>query len=90
MLREAGIRGWVTNFRVAAGDQIYYLDAAFKPARIGIEFDGWRYHGSREAFELDRVRANRLVLDGWRLLRFTDDTIADLVPTIAHLIGYRR
>ncbi len=39
--------------------------------RLVIEGDGFGVHGGREAFESDRERQNLLVLDGWRILRFT-------------------
>lgn len=36
-----------------------------------IEMDGWRFHNTREQFEEDRRRDARLVLLGYRVLRFT-------------------
>ena len=39
--------------------------------RLVIEIDGREYHIGKEVFESDRWRQNLLVLDGWRVLRFT-------------------
>jgi len=38
--------------------------------RLVIEVDGRHFHGEAR-FESDRWRQNALVLDGWRVLRFT-------------------
>ena len=36
-----------------------------------IEFDGWEFHSSRQAFETDRWRDLELEADGWCVLRVT-------------------
>ncbi len=38
---------------------------------MAIEIDGRLHHSSASAFESDRYRQNDVVLDGWRVLRFT-------------------
>ena len=52
------------------------LDVLFEDARLALEVDSWEYHGSRDAFELDRRRQNGLVLAGYRVLRLTADMIS--------------
>jgi very-short-patch-repair endonuclease len=47
------------------------VDFAYPSARLLIEVDGRATHGTAAAFEADPVRQNDLVLDGWRVLRFT-------------------
>lgn len=54
-----------------AGTEIARLDLAFAPERVGIELDSRRYHLNAAAFEHDRVRQNRLELNGWLILRYT-------------------
>ena len=49
----------------------FELDFALVDHRIGIEVDGWAYHGSRRAFEADRARDADLAAAGWYVLRFT-------------------
>lgn len=70
LLRAAGLRGWVTNHPVRVAGSHYFLDIAFPAAMLAIEIDG-RVHERYDAFEHDRARQNDLVLQGWRVLRFT-------------------
>jgi very-short-patch-repair endonuclease len=35
-----------------------------------VEIDGFAYHSDSMAYVRDRQRQNRIVLDGWRVLRF--------------------
>ena len=48
-----------------------YLDVGFRRRRLAVEIDGREFHSDRKLFETDRWRQNALVLDGWRVLRFT-------------------
>lgn len=48
----------------------YRADIVIEDARLVIEFDGFAYHRSREAFQKDRDRQNAFVAHGWRVLRF--------------------
>lgn len=70
ILRAGGLTGWTSNHPVVVGGFRYYLDIAFPEAKLAIEIDGRLHHGP-EAFEKDRWRQNDLVLEGWRVLRFT-------------------
>jgi very-short-patch-repair endonuclease len=70
LLREAGIEGWRGNARLSIGANTYVVDILFRAARLVIEVDGRHFHGEAR-FESDRWRQNALVLDGWRVLRFT-------------------
>ena len=47
------------------------VDFLFSDARLVVETDGWRFHGTRAAFERDRNRDARLTRAGYRTLRFT-------------------
>ena len=49
----------------------YVVDIAFPAQRVAIEIDGWAFHSDQAAFQNDRVRQNRLALQGWQVLRFT-------------------
>lgn len=70
-LRTAGISGWRANVPVALPNATYYIDVAFRKARLALEIDGFAHHSSREAFEGDRARQNQLMLAGWTVLRYT-------------------
>lgn len=50
------------------------LDLAYPVRRVGIEYDG-DHHRTPEVFRRDAVRANRLRLAGWTVLRFTSDDL---------------
>lgn len=45
---------------------------AFVDVRVGIEVDGWQYHGKfKRGFHRDREKRNLLVINGWSLMSFT-------------------
>jgi very-short-patch-repair endonuclease len=67
LLRENGITGWKTNYRVGG----YKVDVGFPAQKVAIEADGWAFHSSQEDFQKDRERQNKLALLGWQVLRFT-------------------
>ena len=67
LLREAGITGWQTNYRVSG----YKVDVAFPAAKVAIETDGWAFHSDQEDFQQDRERQNNIMLAGWQVMRFT-------------------
>jgi hypothetical protein len=47
------------------------VDFLWPAQRLAVETDGHRVHGTRQAFERDRRRDRRLLLEGWRVVRFT-------------------
>jgi hypothetical protein len=64
---EAGLPRPSMNF-VEAG---YELDAYWPQLRFCVELDVYETHGSRIAFERDRVRAEDLALEGIQMVRIT-------------------
>ena len=52
-------------------DQLYYLDVGFRRIRLALEIDGRIHQNDPDLFESDRIRQNALILNGWRVLRFT-------------------
>jgi very-short-patch-repair endonuclease/predicted transcriptional regulator of viral defense system len=66
-------------------------DFLWRRQRLVIETDGWESHGTRQAFERDRRRDERLKLAGYDLLRFTRRRIvADpggVTRTVAQLLA---
>ena len=71
LLRGAGIGGWKSNLPVKIDETLYYIDVAFRRQRLALEIDGRLHEDDADLFESDRWRQNALVLDGWRVLRFT-------------------
>jgi very-short-patch-repair endonuclease len=49
----------------------YETDFSWPDARLVVETDGWAAHGTRRAFEDDRLRDAELMAAGWRVLRVT-------------------
>jgi very-short-patch-repair endonuclease len=68
---------------VRRGAKTYRIDLCYPEQQIAIEFDSWKHHSGRSAFDHDRARGNDLVLLGFHLLRFTsrsgDQQIVDSV-----------
>jgi len=92
MLRDAGLTGWAPNFPLVVAGSRYWLDVAFPDLRLAIEVDGQVHRDDEATFEGDRWRQNALVVDGWRVIRFTMRMIEDhpdaVLATIrAALIG---
>lgn len=72
LLRKAGMptpRGGY-EFRDDYG-QPGRIDLAYPAEGIAIECDGFEHHGTREAFEIDRLRTQRLAALGWRVFQVT-------------------
>jgi hypothetical protein len=68
----------IADFR----DGVRFLDFAYLKAglRLAIEIDGYRAHSadlSRWQFSDSLMRQNHLILDGWKLLRFSYDDIKE-------------
>ena len=74
-LRTAGITGWVTNHRVNARGNTYFLDIAFPEFGLALEVDGWEFH--RSQFEADHRRQTNLLTAGWRTMPVTWSMLQD-------------
>jgi very-short-patch-repair endonuclease len=66
-LRAAGLPAPLTGFNVGG----YELDAYWPKARFAVELDAFETHGTRAAFERDRVRQEDLILEGVQSVRIT-------------------
>lgn len=71
VLREGGAPLPVRQFPVVIDGEQYYLDLAYPERKLFSEGDGFGVHSARGAFEHDRARQNKLVLAGWKPLRYT-------------------
>lgn len=70
--RLAGLPDPVVNGRVGGIE----VDLHWPELRLVVEVDGWALHGGRERMNRDRDRDQRLLLAGWRVIRFTRDQLA--------------
>jgi len=65
-------RGGIPDPEVNERQRRYMPDLVWRRERVLVEFDGWRYHSGKAAFERDRARQNDLVVDdGWLVVRVT-------------------
>jgi len=91
LLRRHRITGWSGNRWLSVGELRYCVDVLFPTERLILEVDGWETHGSRDAFEADRRRRNRLVLAGYAVLNFTWRQLHDepgwVLSTISEALG---
>jgi very-short-patch-repair endonuclease len=82
LLRDAGLPLPVTN-RPAGGR---YVDCRWVEQRLTVELDGYRYHSSRHAWELDRRREREAYARGDDFRRYTyGDVFEDSAPMLAEL-----
>jgi very-short-patch-repair endonuclease len=68
LLARAQLPRPLTNVRLHG----YLVDAYWPEHRLIVEFDGWRAHGHRNAFETDRKRDQVMLAHGIRSMRVTD------------------
>ena len=90
MLRRARITGWKANATVQVGGMAFPEDLLFGGSKLIAELDGYEFHKDRATFVRDRVKQNVLTLAGWRVLRFTWETIEDFVPQIRQALSQKR
>ncbi len=68
------------------------VDLLWPERKLVVEFDGFAYHSDRQAFEQDRLRDQRLVAAGYRVIRITarqldhtpEAVIARLAAALVH------
>jgi very-short-patch-repair endonuclease len=87
LLRSAGLPMPRMNVKRAGWE----VDAVWDRQRLVVEVDGYRSHGTRPQFERDREKDARMMLAGYRVLRFTWRQItrepAFVVATITTALG---
>jgi very-short-patch-repair endonuclease len=69
LLRDHGLPPGVFHHDIPGTP--FEVDFAYPDLLLAIEVDGYDPHGTRQAFDTDRARQNRLVLAGWTVIRFT-------------------
>ena len=72
LARAAGLPTPEVNWPVIVNGQRRFLDVAWPPPKVFLEFDGYLPHiETRRVFDDDRARQNDLVDNGWRVFRVT-------------------
>jgi hypothetical protein len=75
VFEEHGIEMPTFELNLGDDDWIGRVDCVWRDAKLIVELDSERYHGSKSAREADRKRDNRLMATGWRVLRITWDDL---------------
>lgn len=76
IIEEAGLPMPTTQFRPKWLRKVNgRVDLAYPDLRIVVEGDSQRFHGTPEAFQIDRTRDNLAQLASWIILRFTWEDI---------------
>jgi very-short-patch-repair endonuclease len=76
LMRGEGLEGLlVRQFEVRIEGKRFFLDGAIPSLKIAVELDGLAKRTSRSATNAEYRRQNRLILDGWTVLRFTWDDV---------------
>jgi very-short-patch-repair endonuclease len=92
LLHDAGLPRPVLQFRAVdeRGRQIGFGDLAWPEHKVLIEFDG-DHHRDRKTFVDDLRRQNRLVLEGWTVLRFSSADVLgrpdEVVTAVRRALG---
>lgn len=91
LIKKAGLPAPSMNLNVLG----YELDAYWEPERFAVELDVYETHGSRAAFERDRLRQEDLKLKGVESIRITGPRLdrepeAIVARVAAHLEQRRR
>lgn len=94
LLKKNGFTGMVANQPYSDDyGQPGRIDIAFVEQSLAIECDGWESHGTREAFDNDRKRTQRLLALGWRVMPITWQHLtnepAKLVHRVRQALAYR-
>jgi very-short-patch-repair endonuclease len=80
----------VQQHRIRIGRRAIRVDFAYPQLKIAIEYDGWKPHRTRLAFDDDRACDNELEIRGWLVLRFTSRwTRSEIVSTVRAAIASR-
>lgn len=78
---------WELPVKPQGAPRAYSLDIASVSDHLCIEMDGWQYHGRfKKDFQRDRVRQNRLSVEGWRILRFFPKQVYSDMPGILAVV----
>ncbi|MGH2753046.1 MAG: DUF559 domain-containing protein [Actinomycetota bacterium] len=76
ILKPLDIGDLEVQLKISGNDgSIARVDFASPSRKLVIEVDGWRFHRINPDTRRDRARERKLVLGGWRVLRFTWDDV---------------
>lgn len=74
------------QFEVMARGQAYTIDFAFPQIKLGVEVDGAMWHSDPDQIKRDQERDEKLVNEGWTILRFTDSEIESRLTQVVETV----
>lgn len=74
------------SFRVPGQKRDYAIDFAYPHIGVGIESDGNVWHQREDFKQRDLIRDQKLASVGWRILRFTEESINDNFDAVRDII----
>lgn len=89
LVREAGLPKPSTGFN----ERGFELDVYWPEHRFAVELDSYRTHGTKAAFERDRVRQEELQLAGIEMIRITETRLkrepVEVIERVARFLARR-
>jgi very-short-patch-repair endonuclease len=88
LFAEAELPAPLTQFEVRRldGRLLGRVDFAWLEHRLVVETDGFAFHADRVRYRTDRRRTNALLLDGWRVLRFSWEDVVHSPETVVEAV----
>lgn len=86
LCRNFGLPAPEVNVTLDLGDIHLVPDFVWRQQRLIMELDGWRFHGTRSAFESDPRRRQRLQLAGWRVVSATWTQVVNEPAELARIV----
>ena len=90
LLEAAGLPLPEAEVRVCP-ERRWKFDFAWPQQRVALEIEGGAWvmgrHNRAPGFLADMEKYNAAVVNGWRLLRTTPDTLPDVVPFLVRLLS---
>ncbi len=92
LIRDAGLPAATCQLtRHPGGGRAARIDAVWPELRLAVEFDGHGTHATRRQRQHDGERAARLLIDGWRVVRFTYEDVTErpeyVIATLVALLA---
>ena len=93
LLKRYGLPVPVFQYRVYSADGVFIgrVDFAYPDLKIAIEVDGWQAHSTPSQLDHDLARQNKLILNGWTVIRFSWRRVvlrpAEVAAQIALVLG---
>ena len=88
---QSGLPEATRQYPVVVAGRRYVLDRAIPALKLGVEWNGYAYHGRRSNFDRDSFRRADLMAAGWELIEVTSNWDPErLVAVVTAVVDRRR